>query len=76
LAHAKPVSKAKRRKHRNRIFREVSERLAKGLKVPAAAIEYVQSRSPVKNKVALNADHNPDNNLIEVDLMRAHMRDL
>ncbi len=76
LAHAK-APKAKRRKQRNRIFREVAERLAKGLPVPAAAIEYV-TRAPIKNaQPPMNkaADYFPDNR-IEADLMRAHMRDL
>ncbi len=45
LAHLKPASKAKRRKQCNRIFREVAERSAKGLEVPAEAIEYVQARA-------------------------------
>jgi hypothetical protein len=44
LAHAKPASKAKRSNQRNKIIREVNERLARGLDVPAAAVEYVQAR--------------------------------
>jgi hypothetical protein len=77
LAHAKPVSKAKRCKQRNRIFPEVAERLAKGLPIPAAAIEYV-TRAPIKNAqppMNKDVDDIPDNRT-EADLMRAHMRDL